>query len=98
MLSHVLQDSEYLSIGVTSEHTPVTDHSETRLMLLVAAVVLLLSGLFCLWVSFEYLARIDDHRAIAGAPAPPPQEEEPEEKGPRLTRLGRPIEEMRIRA
>ena len=67
-------------------------------MLLVAAAVLLLSGLFCLWVSFEYLARIDYHSAIAGAPAPPPQEEKPEEEAPRLTRLGRPIEEIRLRA
>jgi hypothetical protein len=67
-------------------------------MLLIAAAVLMLSGLFCLWLSLEYLNRLDSRRMAHQGPASEPARSEQEEPKPRLTRLGRPIEEVRLRA
>jgi hypothetical protein len=67
-------------------------------MVIVAAAVLMLSGLFCLWLSFEYLNRMDNQRLALEGPGPEREEANPEEEKPKLTRLGRPIEEVRIRA
>jgi|SaaInl7_200m_RNA_FD_contig_21_2538787_length_398_multi_6_in_0_out_0_1 hypothetical protein len=67
-------------------------------MVIITAAVLMLSGLFCLWLSFEYLNRMDNQRLAREGPAPKKEEADPEEEKPRLTRLGRPIEEVRLRA
>jgi hypothetical protein len=62
-------------------------------MLIVAAGSLFVSGLFCTWIALQYLAQPD---MTVVHPAPP-SEDEAEEEGPRLTRLGRPIEVRRLR-
>ena len=67
-------------------------------MLLITATVLMLSGLFCLWLSFEYLNRIDNERLSREGPPAPAREAEPEEERPKLTRLGRPIVQVRLGA
>ena len=65
---------------------------------MTAAIIvsLLFSGLFCSWVSLSHLIRIEEERRWARRPQP--VKEEPEEEKPRLTRLGRPIEEIRLGA
>ena len=63
-------------------------------MIFVAAGSLLASGLFCFWISLNILLQIDQESAL---PEPQPAEEkEPEEEKPKLTRLGRPIKEIRL--
>ena len=63
-------------------------------MLVAVAGTLLVTGLLCVWVSLDHLSQVD--REQAGVQDP--EEPEPEEEQPRLTRLGRPIVEIRVRA
>ena len=65
-------------------------------MLFVAAGGMLVTGLFCSWLSLQQLTQIDRDDAEANAPKPVEKDEEEEEEKPRLTRLGRPIEEIRL--
>ena len=58
-------------------------------------VVFLASGMLCFWVSLSSFLQIDvDQSLVPPAPAEPKEEEE---EKPRLTRLGRPIEEKRLK-
>ncbi len=66
-------------------------------MLIVAAGSLLASGLFCLWISLQSLSELDGEQAQRRAPQPE-KSEDPQQKQPQLTRLGRPIEEVRLGA
>ncbi len=50
---------------------------------------LILAGLICCWISLQSLARLD--RKPVAVPMEPSEEE-----GPRLTRLGRPVEEVKV--
>ena len=63
--------------------------------MLVLAGTLLISGVFCFLISLQQLTRVDDQ--YADVPPPPPDSEETEEEKPRLTRLGRPIMEIRLK-
>jgi|GEM_PF-2041790 hypothetical protein len=63
-------------------------------MIYVAAGSLLASGLLCFWISVSSLLRIDIEQSLV-PPAPAEPKEDKEEK-PKLTRLGRPIEEKRL--
>ena len=63
-------------------------------MIFVAAGSLLASGLFCFWISLSSLLQIDLARAI---PRKAPPEPAKEEEKPKLTRLGRPIEAIRLK-
>lgn len=69
---------------------------------MAAAIIgsLLFTGLCCFWVSLQGLVRLDWEQARARIPEPdkeqPEGEAEPEK--PALTRLGRPIEEIRLQA
>ncbi len=65
-------------------------------MLFVAAGSMLVTGLFCSWLSLQQLNQIDRDDAEANMPKPVEKDEEEEEEKPRLTRLGRPIEEIRL--
>ena len=56
----------------------------------------MMTGLSCLWISFECLNRIDREHATANNAPPPPKEREPERPKERLTRLGRPIIEVKL--
>ena len=63
-------------------------------MIFVAAGSLLASGLLCFWVSLSSLLQIDLDESPVPEPAEPQEEEE---EKPRLTKLGRPIEEKRLK-
>ena len=63
-------------------------------MLIVTVGGLLASGLFCLWISLQCLSELDQEGLKRPEPQPPA--DEPEEEKPKLTRLGRPIEEVRL--
>ncbi len=65
-------------------------------MLIIAATVLMLTGLPCLWISFEWLSRIDHQRATANVAPMPVEEAAPEPPKERLTKLGRPIVELKL--
>ena len=65
-------------------------------MYLAISGFLLLLGLSCFWASLESLTRID--RLQSATPEPKIEPDEKEEEAPQLTRLGRPIEEIRLRA
>ena len=65
-------------------------------MLFVAAGSLLVTELFCSWLSLQQLNQIDRDDTETNAPKPVEKNEEEEEKKPSLTRLGRPIEEIRL--
>ena len=56
---------------------------------------LLISGLFCVWISLQHLIQLDMEEVEFQLSQ---SEEEPEEEEPKLTRLGRPVEEVRLRA
>ena len=65
-------------------------------MATIALIVsLLFTGLFCFWVSLSGLIQIDEEGAQTPAPAEQPN---PETEQPKLTRLGRPILDIRLRA
>ena len=63
-------------------------------MIFVAAGSLLASELLCFWVSLSSLMQIDLDESLVPAPAEPQEEEE---EKPRLPKLGRPIEEKRLK-
>ena len=63
-------------------------------MIFVAEGSLLASELLCFWVSLSSLLQIDLDESLVPAPAEPQEEEE---EKPRLTKLGRPIEEKRLK-
>jgi hypothetical protein len=63
-------------------------------MLVAVAGTLLVTGLLCVWVSLDHLSQVEREDAEAQTP----EEPESEEEEPRLTRLGRPIVEVRVRA
>ena len=65
-------------------------------MIIITAAVLMMTGLSCLWISFECLHRIDRQHAMSNNAPPPAEEEEPEQPKERLTRLGRPIIEVKL--
>lgn len=65
-------------------------------MTTIALIVsLLCTGLYCFWVSLCGLIQIDEEGTRTPAPS---KEPEPEPEQPRLTRLGRPIIDIRLRA
>mgnify|MGYP007107535201 CR=1 FL=1 len=64
-------------------------------MIFLAAGSLLFFGLLCFWVSLDRLSYLDGEAEI---PEPTPEPQTEKEEKPRLTRLGRPIEPIRIRA
>ena len=64
-------------------------------MFFVAAGSLLASGLLCFWISLTLLIDLDEPEIQAPEP---PKEDEKEEEKPRLTRLGRPMEQIRLQA
>ena len=63
--------------------------------MLLLAGTLLISGVFCFLISLQQLTRVDGD--FADMPPPPADAEEAEEEKPKLTRLGRPIEEIRLK-
>ena len=63
-------------------------------MVFLAVGSLLLSGLLCAWISLTRLVDLDKPEA----PAPSNEEKEDEESKQRLTKLGRPIVEVRLQA
>ncbi len=63
--------------------------------MLVLAGTLLVSGVFCFLISLQQLTRVDGE--YADMPPPLPDSEETEEEKPKLTRLGRPIMEIRLK-
>ncbi|MDP6779394.1 MAG: hypothetical protein QGI83_21755 [Candidatus Latescibacteria bacterium] len=63
--------------------------------MLLLAGTLLISGVFCFLISLQQLTRVDGD--FADVPPPPPDAEETEEEQPKLTRLGRPVMEIRLK-
>ena len=66
-------------------------------MLIVAAESLLAPGLVCLWISLKSLCELGGDQPRRQA-AQPEKSEEPQQEQPKLTRLGPPIEEVRLGA
>ena len=60
-------------------------------MLIAIVGVLLVTGLACVWVSVENMARLDTALPIIERRSAEPEEEKEE-----LTRLGRPIREVKF--
>ena len=65
-------------------------------MIYLLIISLLITGLYLLWTSLASLCRLEWKQAHAPAPEPPSEENDDEQ--PRLTRLGRPVEEIRLSA
>ena len=66
-------------------------------MIFLLITCLLTTGLFFLWSALQSLCKLDWLRAQPPV-LEPISTEESEEEQPRLTRLGRPIEEIRLSA
>ena len=60
-------------------------------MFVAIVTSLLVSGLLCLWIALINLSRLAKRKVLVVKPPP-----KKEETGPRLTRLGRPIEPVQI--
>ncbi len=66
-------------------------------MIFLLIAFLLITGLFFLWSALQNLCKLDWVQTLPPVPEPTSAEESEEEQ-PRLTRLGRPIEEIRLSA